>query len=280
MKLAVSWKASRKHRWDFSFESPYEHERFSQITTSDHNVSHSHNSVVISLFPATQQWGSRWLVYSDSIEKCMWFVSQDHKRANVTRTSSSSKVQRRRRLYWSWCICTHVCPFGEVRLTDCKRLIYAALNPRCFLSCLPPPRLWFFFYHDSKSAFSDSVFTSGHFFWELRWWAITHKKSLWLLANGAGVLPWGEAGFAALAAAGVDARPIVEETAQGQLLPDRLPLILLGLQRDENQICVTFDGLLLLFRDAVRCQSWALKYTPTAGRCLVSDSLHTHKQTH
>lgn len=43
------------------------------------------------------------------------------------------------------------------------------------------------------------------------------------------VLPRGQAGFAALAAAGVDAWPIIKETAQSQLLPDRLPLILLGL---------------------------------------------------
>lgn len=44
--------------------------------------------------------------------------------------------------------------------------------------------------------------------------------------------PWGQAGFAAFAAACVDAWAIVEETAQGQLLPDRLPLIFLGLQEE------------------------------------------------
>lgn len=43
--------------------------------------------------------------------------------------------------------------------------------------------------------------------------------------------PGRQAGFAALAAAGVDARAIVEETSQRQLLPDGLPLILLGLQQ-------------------------------------------------
>lgn len=43
-------------------------------------------------------------------------------------------------------------------------------------------------------------------------------------------LPGGEARLAALAAAGVKSRAIVEETAQSQLLPDGLPLILLGLK--------------------------------------------------
>lgn len=57
------------------------------------------------------------------------------------------------------------------------------------------------------------------------------------------VLPWRQAGFAALAAAGVDAWPIVKETAQGQLLPDRLSLILLGLQQEINKIML----LLLIF---------------------------------
>lgn len=55
------------------------------------------------------------------------------------------------------------------------------------------------------------------------------------------VLPWGQAGFATLAAAGVDAWPIVKETAQGQLLPDRLPLILLGLQQEISKISLPFS---------------------------------------
>lgn len=43
-------------------------------------------------------------------------------------------------------------------------------------------------------------------------------------------LPGGKARLAALAAAGVKSWAIVEETAQSQLLPDGLPLILLGLE--------------------------------------------------
>ena len=48
-------------------------------------------------------------------------------------------------------------------------------------------------------------------------------------------LPGGEAGLAALATAGVKSWAIVEEAAQSQLLPDGLPLILLGLKGKGNK---------------------------------------------
>lgn len=48
-------------------------------------------------------------------------------------------------------------------------------------------------------------------------------------------VPGGEAGLAALAAAGVQSRAIVEEAAQCQLLPDGLALILLRLQGKERR---------------------------------------------
>ena len=59
-------------------------------------------------------------------------------------------------------------------------------------------------------------------------------RSLDNLALGSKLSPWGQAGLAALAAAGVDARAIVEEAAQRQLLPDGLSLILLGLKQKDN----------------------------------------------
>lgn len=55
---------------------------------------------------------------------------------------------------------------------------------------------------------------------------------LWWVSRKSKLSPWGQAGFAALAAARVDARAVVKETAQGQLLPDGLPLIFLGLQEE------------------------------------------------
>lgn len=66
--------------------------------------------------------------------------------------------------------------------------------------------------------------------WSLNRWLNRQSRSL----------PWGQAGFPALAAAGVNARPIVKETAQGQLLPDGLPLILLGLQQKNIKIQFIF----------------------------------------
>lgn len=47
-------------------------------------------------------------------------------------------------------------------------------------------------------------------------------------------VPGGEAGLAALAAAGVQSRAIVEEAAERQLLPDGLALILLRLRGKER----------------------------------------------
>lgn len=72
---------------------------------------------------------------------------------------------------------------------------------------------------------------------------LVKKEVMWQKPE---VLPWGQAGFAALAAAGIDARPIIEETAQGQLLPDRLPLILLGLQQEINKIWFNFCDLFFI----------------------------------
>lgn len=59
------------------------------------------------------------------------------------------------------------------------------------------------------------------------------------------MLPRGQTGFATLATAGVDARSIVEETAQGQLLPDGLPLILLGLQEEIKMFRLLFFFLMI-----------------------------------
>lgn len=194
-------------------------------------------------------------------------------RAHACRTSSSSKVQCRR---WQYClcVCTYRCLLGNESHKGWPHTVHSHCTyPLCFLSfssslfvlsLLMPMSVNLCSLIYSLLVFLTPVYGKNKtmFFWlflsfmcripsGLQWimrqqnTRILEKKVLenQVIWQRSQVLPWGQAGFATLAAAGVDARPIVKETAQGQLLPDRLPLILLGLQQEISKIRLPFYDL-------------------------------------